>query len=275
MAPVIVGLLLLLLVGLSLIGAAYLIGGVIGVAALLGGLVAYITAPLVAGLIGWHGLGQWYGKLGMLALDRGVVLAREHGGYDLFVSWWDPEDLNEKISLDGEELDFYDPGGCFSYLYDRTLGIANEGAAIIRYPVHAEVGAAVGELVETNKRSISTVANINGQAKRVVAHAKHVVVPEEPAVVDPTGLNRILPGSADPESRSRAKEHTIKSQAEFGQSASMLKIGAVAGQYFIALIATWWVASDLQGGGADAVVNETDTVISGSLAAVELVGVVG
>lgn len=271
----IVGLLLLLLVGLSLIGAAYLIGGVIGVAALLGGLVAYITAPLVAGLIGWHGLGQWYGKLGMLALDRGVVLAREHGGYDLFVSWWDPEDLNEKISLDGEELDFYDPGGCFSYLYDRTLGIANEGAAIIRYPVHAEVGAAVGELVETNKRSISTVANINGQAKRVVAHAKHVVVPEEPAVVDPTGLNRILPGSADPESRSRAKEHTIKSQAEFGQSASMLKIGAVAGQYFIALIATWWVASDLQGGGADAVVNETDTVISGSLAAAELVGVVG
>lgn len=176
------------------------------------GLLAFIGLPLLVGpsldVERRHGIARRYFKLCMVALDRGGIIERKHGGVDLVGSKFDPKKQAEKVSIGGKTGHFEDRHGLMSRFMHRPFFSVHESSNVVLSPILAEIGEKERERVENGRAEFELEDGSKG-------FSSHLVVPDAERFVSLKNAIWILPGSADPFLGDLAEEFVRKSQLGF------------------------------------------------------------
>lgn len=224
------------------------------VAFLLGFLV-FITAWVPAGALPTRHrqlLGDFYGQLAFVSLERAIIVARETGGLELEPATYDAAKDADKVSLNDEVKHFPDPMSLMSRCYKKPLGLADGRLGAITDPVLAELGHEHHEMTTSGEhRTQIPVKGADGNTTTAEAISPFFDVPASERLVNLLDSVHIIPGSADPGQGETGKEFGKKSQEGFHQKMSPGQVLAMLGGFGVGLIGVWFVVKF--GGNVEAV----------------------
>jgi hypothetical protein len=191
----------------------FLIWGVVG---LLAGLVCFLAVPVLVGPVlppAWRQrVGDFYGALWTMALDRGGFVGRKSGGIDLAHSAFDAELEREKVPLDGEDHYYKDPGGRMSRLYNRPIGLWPEDGDLTVSPLDCALGRA--DERAAREYGNENVVEVDGEAQQFIRDQVHL--PRQREAVQIRDVLPILTNAASPKLPDITETFVEHSQSGFG-----------------------------------------------------------
>lgn len=175
------------------------------------GVVGFLMVPLVA-RIGLDSdrskaVGGQYVSMAMAILQRALLIKRQHGGYLLKSTSFDPTVGAEKTTINGETKKFKDPHGFMSRLCNYPFGIAHEKRDVIVNPIVADLGRRYERLKSNGEWKVDV-----GETTYRKAYFAIEPVTE---LVNIDHVIGVIQGSADPGAADRTDVYTEKSQILF------------------------------------------------------------
>lgn len=220
------------------------------------GVTCFLVVPILGGGILPKRARQWIGntytKMSMVALDRGAVVFRKHGGLDLVPMRYDVDKEAEELTLDGETEHLTDDLGCIGWLYNKPFGMADEGSSTFTDCLWSEIGYLVGKH-RTESDLTRQVKTDGGEIRTQMSDI--LPIKEESRLVWPGSVKKTLGGNRRPTDGETAYEQGEKSQEGFHRSVSIGQATAIGVAFAIGGAMVWFAAN--YGGAAGSVDSTT------------------
>jgi len=231
------------------------------------GIATYLVVPVAIAPyleLRWRNkLAQHYFNIAMLALDRGMLIARKHGGYSLVPSSYDASMEAEKVTIGDENFHFEDPLEFSGSLKSRRFSLADEVRNVINTPRLAELGEEFYHFYHESENQIQTE---NDEGEQYEAYTGVLSIPEAPRMVNIRNARRLFPGSASPKLAESVKDDIKKSQLGYkSRNYVDLMIGLVALGVGFGMIVLADYAVGLGGGGGQVPSVDVGLFIAGGL----------
>jgi len=224
------------------------------------GLTTSIVGPIIAGGIlpprGRQWIGNAYTKMAMVALDRGAIVFRRHGGLDLVPMRYDVDKEAEDLTLDGETEHLTDDLNCIGWLYNKPFGLGDEASSTFTDCVWAEIGAKVQELRTESMEQRRVKKKMADGGEQIVTQMSDIIKLDETSrLMWPGSVRKTLGGNRRPTDGETAYEQGEKSQEGFHRSVSIGQATAIGVAFAIGGALVWFVAN--YGGAASSVDSTT------------------
>lgn len=220
------------------------------------GIALYLVAPMLAAprlsLKRRLQFAKHYFGIGMMALDRALLVARKHGGYSLVPSSYDAGMEAEKITIADEDMHFEDPYEFTTSLHKRRFGLADEERNVIINPRLSELGEEFYRFYHEGKHRVP----LNIRDRDVDGFTSVFTIPKMPRMVNLRDARWMIPGSASPKLAESVKDDIEKSQHPYktrNYVDLMIGLIAMALAFGMVALADYVVGIDSGGGVAPSV----------------------